>query len=127
MSLATRSGTTSFSSSVKIGNYLEEKTLKEARMKEYLWRKDQGKLLVSSVQGNLNSSLQSVRVLVIPCVFQTLTSSYCFVCQVTLSESKDGYVHIGDQIMLYSVRVRIFACPLTARLADAQVPVALVC
>lgn len=71
-----------YSHNVRIGNWNEEKEMQELRMKEYLHRKEKGQLLVHTVQQHLNSSLQ----------------------EVGLSFSKDGYVHIGDHVMTYSVQ-----------------------
>lgn len=71
-----------YSYNVKIGNWNEEKELQELRMKEYLHRKEKGQLLVHTVQQHLNRSLQ----------------------EVGLTYSKDGYIHVGDHIMLYSVQ-----------------------
>lgn len=51
-------------------------------MKEFQHKKANGQLLVQTVQSLLNRSLQ----------------------EVGLSYSSDGFVHIGDQLMLYSVR-----------------------
>lgn len=50
-------------------------------MKEFIHRKEKGELLVHTIQKHMNSSLASVG----------------------LSFSEDGYVHIGDHVMLYSV------------------------
>jgi len=72
----------SYSYNVRIGNWNEEKEMQELRMKEYLHRKEKGQLLVHTVQQHLNASLQ----------------------EVPLSYSNDGFIHIGDQIMLYSVQ-----------------------
>jgi hypothetical protein len=80
-----RAGTqNSYSCQVRIGNWSEDKELKELHTKEYLRKKENGELLVSKVRGLLNESLQ----------------------EVPLSYSKDGYVHIGDHIMLYSVETQ---------------------
>jgi len=71
-----------YSYNVRIGNWNEEKELQELRMKEYLHRKEKGQLLVHTVQQHLNTSLQ----------------------EVPLSYSQDGFIHIGDEIMMYSVQ-----------------------
>jgi hypothetical protein len=74
----------SYSHKVRIGNWNEDQELSELRMKEYLQRKEKGQLLVHSVQRHLNASLS----------------------EVGLSFSKDGFVHIGDHLMLYSVKTQ---------------------
>lgn len=66
---------------VRIANWDEDKQLSELKLAEFLKRKQNGELLVSQVQAHLNASL----------------------AEVPLTESKDGYLHYGDSIMLYSV------------------------
>jgi hypothetical protein len=71
----------SYNHSVRIGNWNEDKEIDELKMKEYLHKKANGQLLVNKVQAHLNASLQ----------------------EVPLSYSSDGFVHIGDTLMLYNV------------------------
>lgn len=72
----------SYCHGVRIGNWNEDKELDELKMKEYLYNKANGNLLVNKVQAHLNQSLQ----------------------EVPLSYSKDELVHIGDNLMLYNVK-----------------------
>jgi len=72
----------SYNSNVKLGNWNEDKHLQQLQMKEYLHKRKSGTLLVQTVQKLLNQSLE----------------------EVGLTYSDDGFVHIGDQLMLYSVR-----------------------
>jgi len=72
----------SYNSNVKLGNWNEDKSLESLNMQEYLHKRANGQLLVQTVQALLNNSLQ----------------------EVGLTYSDDGYVHVGDQLMLYSVR-----------------------
>jgi len=71
----------SFNHNVRINNWNEDKELHALRMKEYLHRKATGQLLVNKVQGKLAKALE----------------------EVPLSFSKDGFIHLGDSVMLYSV------------------------
>lgn len=71
----------SYNHGVKISNWNEDKQLSELKLAEFLKRKQNGELLVSQVQAHLNSSL----------------------AEVPLTESKDGYLHYGDSVMLFSV------------------------
>lgn len=66
---------------VRISNWNEEKQLQELKMAEFLKRKEHGELLVNRVQSHLNSSL----------------------AEVELTQSKDGFLRYGDNLMLYSV------------------------
>lgn len=71
----------SYNHNVRINNWNEDKELHALRMKEYLHRKASGSLLVNRVQGKLAKALE----------------------EVPLSFSKDGFIHLGDSVMLYSV------------------------
>jgi hypothetical protein len=71
----------SYNHNVRIGNWNEDKELEQLKMKEYQYRKSTGQLLVHQVQSHLNQSLT----------------------EVPLTHSKDGNIHIGDSVMLYSV------------------------
>jgi len=78
----TKAGTqNTYNPNVRIANWNEDKELNTLKTQEYLRKKERGELLVHKVQSLLNKSLQ----------------------EVALSFSKDGFVHYGDHIMLYSV------------------------
>lgn len=80
--MLTKAGTqNTYNPNVRIANWNEDKELNTLKTKEYLRKKERGELLVHQVQSLLNKSLQ----------------------EVGLSYSKDGYVHFGDHVMLYSV------------------------
>jgi hypothetical protein len=80
--MLTKAGTqNTYTCNVRIANWNEDRELNTLKTKEYLRKKERGELLVHQVQSLLNKSLQ----------------------EVGLSYSKDGYVHYGDHIMLYSV------------------------
>lgn len=71
-----------YNSNVRIGNWNEDQELLQEKLKDYSRKKECGQLLVHQVQEKLNHAL----------------------VEVSLTYSKDGYIHIGDHIMLYSVQ-----------------------
>jgi hypothetical protein len=72
----------SYSHKVRIGNWSEDQALSELRMKEYLQRKASGGLLGNSVRRNHTDSLT----------------------EAPLTFADDGFIHIGDHLMLYSAK-----------------------
>nr|XP_003475513.1 cilia- and flagella-associated protein 161 isoform X2 [Cavia porcellus] len=67
-----------YSSGVRMGNWNEDAYLEEERMKDFLEKREQGKLLI---QRNRRLKMHLLR-------------------PMQLSISEDGYIHYGDQVML---------------------------
>jgi hypothetical protein len=81
----------SYNYKVKIGNWSEEQELHELKLKEYLHRKEQASsgIITNDIQSGLSLSLQAV----------------------PLSYSEDGFIHVGDTIMLYSLNTEgVLSC-----------------
>jgi len=72
--------TNSYSHKVRVGNWSEEQEMQEARMKDFIHRKEKGMLMVHKIQKNMQQALK----------------------EVPLSSSRDGLVRLGDSIMLWS-------------------------
>lgn len=80
--LGNSSGTqNSYTSNVIIGNWSEDRILKEVQHNEYLYKKEHGLLLSAQVGNLLNRSLAETEL------------TYC----------ADGHLKFGDSVMLYSV------------------------
>jgi hypothetical protein len=69
----------------KMGNWYEEKCLKEHHFRDYLKAKDKGQLLSISQQDRLHYSLQPV---------------YAVVMKRQVEKSSDGLLHFGMTILL---------------------------
>jgi Ca2+-binding EF-hand superfamily protein len=79
--MLSRNGVTNtYSHKVRVGNWNEEREMKDLQMKEYLYKKQRGELLSSSVSDQLGGAL----------------------APVGLSFSRDGSLHNGDHVLLFS-------------------------
>eukprot|EP00742_Colponemidia_sp_Colp-10_P000862 GILJ01000935.1.p1 GENE.GILJ01000935.1~~GILJ01000935.1.p1 ORF type:complete len:483 (-),score=72.03 GILJ01000935.1:146-1594(-) len=75
-----------FNPKCRIGNWSEDIELEEARLKDYLRRKQRGELLINKTQRKLAKSLAPVE----------------------LSVSPDGFLRFGDNIMFLNAKTKAF-------------------
>jgi len=73
---------------VRIGNWSEDLELEEIKLKDYLRKKEMGKLMVTGKQKQLEESLM----------------------QMSLSPSPDGLLHFGQKIMLVNHQSKSYMC-----------------
>jgi hypothetical protein len=71
-------GIRTYNPQVRVGNWNEDVCLEEDLMKDFLERKDNGTLLIQK-KAKLRES---------------------YLAEVELTESKDGYIHFGDKVMI---------------------------
>lgn len=75
-----------YNSKVKVGNWNEDVVIEKLRVADFLERKEQGNLMVTAMQKRVQHSMQ-------PC---------------KLSVPEGEVLHIGDSVLLYSVKVLIY-------------------
>lgn len=71
-----------YSYKCKIGNWSEDQQLEALKLKEFLDKKAKGQLTITAYQQRLKHCLQSVN----------------------LTNSQDGFIHFGDQILCYNAK-----------------------
>jgi len=80
------SGGQKFNYKCRIGNWSEDQSLEETKLKDFIRRKEGGSLLVNSKQKKLEKCLQAA----------------------DLSHSRDGYLHFGHTVMIANHATRCF-------------------